>query len=160
MRHLDESIVAFVGNKIAQEEKGDGQALWRMLKDKYFGSGVQPQGITLDKFLELKFRYLDQWSEDLRATTRQMTLTGTDVNNELVSILAIRTLPNKYESLIRILTYGNQYPTTEETIVNFEKDQALFQAKGEVKDGVAFSAARETRSCFVCGKKGHISRNC
>ena len=70
MRHLDESIVAFVGNKIAQEEKGDGQALWRMLKDKFVGSGVQAQGIALDKFLELKFRNLDQWIEDLRTTTR------------------------------------------------------------------------------------------
>ncbi|MBW0516498.1 hypothetical protein O181_056213 [Austropuccinia psidii MF-1] len=129
MRHLDEFIVAFVGNKIAQEEKGDRQALWRILKDKFVGSGVQAQGISLDKFLELKFRNLDQWIEDLKATTRQMALTGTDVSNALVSMLAIRTLPNKYESLIRILTYGNQYPTIKEIILNVEKNQALFQAK-------------------------------
>ncbi|MBW0460449.1 hypothetical protein O181_000164 [Austropuccinia psidii MF-1] len=65
MRHLDESIVAFVGNKITPDEKGDGQALWRMLKDKFVGSGVQAQGIALDKFLELNFKNLDQWVEDL-----------------------------------------------------------------------------------------------
>ncbi|MBW0567329.1 hypothetical protein O181_107044 [Austropuccinia psidii MF-1] len=69
MRHLDESIVAFVGNKIAQEEKGDRWALWRMLKDKFVGSGVQAQ--------------------DLQTTTRQMALTGTDINNALVSSIRL-----------------------------------------------------------------------
>ncbi|MBW0534004.1 hypothetical protein O181_073719 [Austropuccinia psidii MF-1] len=122
MRHLNESIVAFVGNKITPEEKGDGRALWRMLKDKFGGSGVQAQEIALDKFLEQKFKNLDQWVEDLQTTTRRMSITGTDVNNALVSRLAIRTLPNKYKSLIRILTYGNQYPTIEDIIVNVEKD--------------------------------------
>ncbi|MBW0539206.1 hypothetical protein O181_078921 [Austropuccinia psidii MF-1] len=139
MRHLDELIVAFVGNKIEQEEKEDGRALWRMLNDKFVVSVVQAQGIALDKFLELKFRNLDQWIEDLQTTTRQMTLTRTDVNNGLVSRTAIRTLPNKYESLIRILTYGNQYPTIEDIDLNVEKDQALFQAKGELKDEVALN---------------------
>ncbi|MBW0460452.1 hypothetical protein O181_000167 [Austropuccinia psidii MF-1] len=89
-----------------------------------------------------------------------MSITGTDVNNALVSRLAIRTLPNKYESLIRILTYGNQYPTIKDIIVNVEKDQALLQTKIEPKDEVALSEDKETRTCFVCGKKGHISRNC
>ncbi|MBW0546260.1 hypothetical protein O181_085975 [Austropuccinia psidii MF-1] len=65
MRHLDESIVAFVGNKISEEEKRDGRALWKMLKEKYVGSGVQAQGVALDQFLELKFKNLDQWIEDL-----------------------------------------------------------------------------------------------
>ncbi|MBW0467784.1 hypothetical protein O181_007499, partial [Austropuccinia psidii MF-1] len=160
MRHLDKSIVVFVGNKIAPEEKGDGRALWKMLRDKFVGSGVQAQGVALDKFLEFKFRDLNQWIEDLQTTTRCMSLTGTDVNNALVTRLAIRTLPNKYESLIRILTYSNQYPTIEDIIVNVEKDCALFQVKTESKEEVALPADRETRSCYNCGKKGHISRNC
>ncbi|MBW0552221.1 hypothetical protein O181_091936 [Austropuccinia psidii MF-1] len=101
MRHLDESIVAFVGNKIAPEEKGDGRELWKMLRDKFVGSGVQAQGVALEKFLELKFRDIDQWIADLCTTTRRMSLTGTDVNNALGTRLAIRTLPNKYELLIR-----------------------------------------------------------
>ncbi|MBW0493742.1 hypothetical protein O181_033457 [Austropuccinia psidii MF-1] len=146
MRHLDKSIVAFVGNKTAPEEKGDGRALWKMLRDKFVGSGVKAQGVALDKFLELKFRDLNQWIEDLRTTTRRMSLTGTDVNNALVTRLAIRTLPNKYESLIRTLTYGNQYPNIEDIIVNVEKDRALFQVKTESKEEVALPADRETRT--------------
>ncbi|MBW0542886.1 hypothetical protein O181_082601 [Austropuccinia psidii MF-1] len=125
MRHLDESIVAFVGNKLSTEEKGDGRALWRMLKEKYVGSGVQAQGVALDPFLELKFKNLDQWIEDLRTSTRRMSLTGTDVNNALVSRLAIRTLPHKYESLVRILTYGNQYTTIEDIIGHILKNCRL-----------------------------------
>ncbi|MBW0566517.1 hypothetical protein O181_106232 [Austropuccinia psidii MF-1] len=140
MRHLDESIVAFVGNKIATEEKGDGRELWKMLKEKYVGSGVQAQGVALDQFLELKFKNIDQWIVDLQTSMRRMSLTGTDISNALVSRLAIRTLPHKYESLVRILTYGNQYPTIEDIIVNVEKYQALFQVKPEKKEEIALPA--------------------
>ncbi|MBW0491493.1 hypothetical protein O181_031208 [Austropuccinia psidii MF-1] len=68
-----------------------------------------------------------------------MQITATDVNNALVSSLAIRTLANKYKSLIAILTYGNQYPTVEDNIVNVAKDQSLFQERIETKDQVALS---------------------
>ncbi|MBW0468168.1 hypothetical protein O181_007883 [Austropuccinia psidii MF-1] len=129
MRYLDESIVAFVGNKISTEEKGDSRELLRMLNAKFVGSGVQAQGIALDRFLELNFQNLDKWIDDLQTTTRCMSLTGTDVNNALGTRLAIRKLPHKYEMLIRLLTYGNKYPTIKEITISVEKDQALFQAK-------------------------------
>ncbi|MBW0481447.1 hypothetical protein O181_021162 [Austropuccinia psidii MF-1] len=160
MRHLDESIISFIGNKISPEEKGNGLALWNILKEKFVGSGVQAMGVALDRFLELKFKNVDQWIEDLRTTTRKLALTGTAVNSPIVSRLAIRTLPAKYESLIRILTYGDQYPTIEDIITSVEKDRSLFQIKNEVKEEVALPSERETRSCYHCGKKGHIARNC
>ncbi|MBW0580267.1 hypothetical protein O181_119982 [Austropuccinia psidii MF-1] len=160
MRHLDESIVAFVGNKILPKERGNGRSLWNILKEKYVGSGVQAQGVALDQFMELKFKDMDQWIQDLRTTTRRMTLTGTNVNNALVSRLAIRTLPNKFESLIRILTHGDKYPTIEEIILSVEKDRALFKTKVKPKDEVAMPAGRETRTCYSCGKIGHLSKNC
>lgn len=40
MRCLDEGIVAFVGNKITIDERGDGRALWNILKDKFVGSAT------------------------------------------------------------------------------------------------------------------------
>ncbi|MBW0522042.1 hypothetical protein O181_061757, partial [Austropuccinia psidii MF-1] len=130
MRHLDESIVAFVGNKILPEERGNGRSLWNILKEKYVGSGVQAQGVALDQFMELKFKDMDQWIQDLRTTTRRMTLTGTN------------------------------YPTIEEIILSVEKDRALFKTKIEPKDEVAMPAGRETRTCYSCGKIGHLSKNC
>ncbi|MBW0561480.1 hypothetical protein O181_101195 [Austropuccinia psidii MF-1] len=164
MRHLDELIVAFVGNKISPEEKGDGQELWRMLKEKYVGCGVQAQGIVLDQFLELKFKNLDQWINDLQTTTKNIPLTGTDVNNALVTRLVIGTRPHKYESLIRLLTYGNQYPTIEEITISVEKDRALFQVKNEEKDKVGLTVDRGNHApnfiCYSCGKPGHIARHC
>ncbi|MBW0482449.1 hypothetical protein O181_022164 [Austropuccinia psidii MF-1] len=103
---------------------------------------------------------MDQWLQDLRAKTRQMTLTGNTFNNVLVSRLAIRTLTDKFESLIRILTHGDKYPTMEEIIISVEKDQALFKTRTEPKDKIAIPAGKETQTCYSCGKIGHLSKNC
>ncbi|MBW0552220.1 hypothetical protein O181_091935 [Austropuccinia psidii MF-1] len=45
-------------------------------------------------------------------------------------------------------------------MVNVEKDCAFFQVRTESKEEVALPADRETRSCYNCGREGHISKNC
>ncbi|MBW0474419.1 hypothetical protein O181_014134 [Austropuccinia psidii MF-1] len=111
-----------------------------MLKEKYVGSGVQAQGVALEIFLELKSQNLYQWIDYLQISTSRISLTGADLNNALISRLAIRTLPQRYESLVRLLTYGDQYPTIEDITVNVEKDQALFSIKSKSKEEISLSS--------------------
>ncbi|CAH7672931.1 hypothetical protein PPACK8108_LOCUS7770 [Phakopsora pachyrhizi] len=84
--------LSFVGNKIGSHQRGNGGTSLER--------NMLAQGIALDQFLELKFKNNEQWVSNLRATTRKIELTGTPVDNALVSRLAICTLPKKYESLI------------------------------------------------------------
>ena len=58
MRLLEAPIVEFVGNKINDDQRGNGKALWDILKEKSVGNGLQAQGLALDQFLELKLGML------------------------------------------------------------------------------------------------------
>ena len=160
MRLLEAPIVAFVGNKIKDDQRGDGKALWDILKEKFVGNGLQAQGLALDQFLELKFKNVDQWIQDLRATSRKMEITGTPLNHQLVSRIAIRTLPPRFDSLVRVLIGARGNLGIEDVISAVESDKAMFEStQVKVKtEGVAMAV--EERSCYKCGKKGHLAKDC
>ena len=67
------------------------------------GSGLQAQGLALDQLLELKLKNVDQWIQDLRATSIKMEITGTPFNHQLVTRIDIRTLSSRFDSLVRVL---------------------------------------------------------
>ncbi|MBW0488628.1 hypothetical protein O181_028343, partial [Austropuccinia psidii MF-1] len=75
----------------------------------------------------------------------------------------LKSLPSKFESLIRVLTHSDRYPEIEAIIDCVESDQAQF-SKAFIKSEVALSAERrpvkEKRKCHFCKKVGHLEKDC
>ncbi|MBW0574532.1 hypothetical protein O181_114247, partial [Austropuccinia psidii MF-1] len=163
IRCLDNNTLSFVSNKIQPQQDGDGKALWDLLKEKFVGSGVQARGAALDQFFDLKFQTVEQWVEDLCKSTRKIQLSGVSIDNDIISRFAIRSLPSKFESLIRVLTHSDRYPDIEAIIDCVESNQAQF-SKAFIKSEVALSAERqlvkEKRKFHFCKKVGHLEKDC
>ncbi|MBW0527919.1 hypothetical protein O181_067634 [Austropuccinia psidii MF-1] len=100
--------------------------------------------------------------EDLRESTRKIQLSGVSIDNDIISRFAIRSLPPKFESLIRVLTHSDRYPDIEAIIDCVESDQAQF-SKAFIKSKVALSAekrpVKEKRKCHFCKKVGHLEKD-
>ncbi|MBW0513119.1 hypothetical protein O181_052834 [Austropuccinia psidii MF-1] len=144
------------------QDEGDGRVLWNLLKEKFIGSSIQAKGAALDQFLDLKFKTLDQWIGDLCESTRKVELSGVSIEHDIISRIAIRALPSKFESLVRVITHGNRYPSIEDIISCLESDQAQFGKTLNV-DKMALTADRnnpKSYTCYSCGKVGHTDKYC
>ncbi|MBW0488023.1 hypothetical protein O181_027738 [Austropuccinia psidii MF-1] len=150
IRCLDDYTLSFVSNNIQPQQDGDGKALWDLLKEKFVGSGVQAQGAALNQFFDIKFQTVEQWVEDLCESTRKIQLSGVPIENYIISIFAIRSLPSKFESLIRVLKNSDRYPEIEDIIDFVESNQAQF-SKAFIKSKVALleesRSVKEKRKC-------------
>ncbi|MBW0545088.1 hypothetical protein O181_084803 [Austropuccinia psidii MF-1] len=133
IRCLDDNTLSFVRNKMGMEKRC-GTYLRRM----------------------------EQWVEDLRESTRKIQLSGFSIDNDIISRFAIRLLPPKFESLIRVLTHSDRYPEIEAIIDCVESNQAQF-SKVFIKSKVALSAekrpVKEKRKCHFCKKVGHLEKD-
>ncbi|MBW0582576.1 hypothetical protein O181_122291 [Austropuccinia psidii MF-1] len=161
-RYIDETVVSFISNKMKIQDEGDGRVLWNLLKEKFIGSSIQAKGAALDQFLDIKFKTLDQWIEDLCKSTRKVELSGESIEHDIISRIAIRALPSKFESLVRVITHGNRYPSIEDIISCLESDQAQFGKTSNV-DKMALTADRNNPKgykCYSCGKVGHTAKYC
>ncbi|MBW0465189.1 hypothetical protein O181_004904 [Austropuccinia psidii MF-1] len=69
-------------------------------------------------------RGMKQWVEELHESTRKIQLSSVSIDNNIISIFAIRSLPSKFESLIRVLTNSDRYPEIESIIDCVESDKA------------------------------------
>ncbi|MBW0463585.1 hypothetical protein O181_003300 [Austropuccinia psidii MF-1] len=161
-RYINETVVSFISNKMKIKHEGDGRVLCNLLKEKFIGSSIQVKGAALDQFLDLKFKTLDQWIEDLPGSTRKVELSGVSIEHDIISRIPIRALPSKFESLVRVITHGNRYPSIEDMISCLEFDQSQFGKMLNV-DKMALTADRnnpKSYTCYSCGKAGHTAKYC
>ncbi|KAI8443918.1 hypothetical protein BY996DRAFT_6519774 [Phakopsora pachyrhizi] len=120
MRSLDETVIFFVSNKLTSDEDGEGFQLWKILKKKLIGSSIQSRGTALDQFIDLKFKSIEQWIDELRDSTRKFEVAG-------------------YKTLMAVVTSKERYPTIEEIINNVEYSHVQF-GKSTIRDEVAMNA--------------------
>ena len=85
-----------------------------------------------------------------------MEINGTPLNHQLVTRIARRTLPPRFDSLVRVLIGAKGNLGIEDVISAVESDKAMFEStQAKVKtEGLAMTV--EERSCYKCGKKGHL----
>ncbi|MBW0487630.1 hypothetical protein O181_027345 [Austropuccinia psidii MF-1] len=106
---------------------------------------------------------VEQWVEDLGKSTRKIKLSCVSIDNNIISRFAIRFLPSKFVSLIRVLTHSDRYPDIEAIIDCVESDQAQF-SKAFIKSKVSLLAekrsVKEKRKCYFCKKVGHLEKDC
>jgi gag-polypeptide of LTR copia-type/Integrase core domain/GAG-pre-integrase domain/Zinc knuckle len=112
-----------------------------------------------------------------KAIRDQLQAAGSTIQDRAVVIAVLAGLPSEYDMLVCVLENATTPPTLDELLpkalmieqrsspLEESKEQALFtKGKRSFKkahsDRPSGSKERESRSCYYCGKTGHLKKDC
>nr|KYP66486.1 Retrovirus-related Pol polyprotein from transposon TNT 1-94 [Cajanus cajan] len=168
-------------NQVSKET--DPQVLWKKLESMYETKNAQSKIFMMRKLMNLKLqegRAVAEHLNDFEGLVMQLISAGLTLEDEMQALLLLGSLPDSWDTLV--VSLSNSAPEgkvslnmVRNSILNEEirrRDVAKNETHALVTERRSrsksrtprghrdHSKSRERRSCYNCGKPGHLKKNC
>ena len=168
-------------NQVSKET--DPQTLWKKLESMYETKNAQSKIFMMRKLMNLKLkegRSVAEHLNDFEGLVTQLISAGLTLEDEMQACLLLGSLPDSWDTLV--VSLSNSAPEgkvslsmVRNSIFNEEirrRDVARNETHALVTERRSRSKSkgprghrdqsksRERRSCYNCGKPGHLKKNC
>ncbi|EFP92093.1 uncharacterized protein PGTG_18183 [Puccinia graminis f. sp. tritici CRL 75-36-700-3] len=117
IQNLDATNLALVSTTLPEEEKFNGRALWRLLKNKYAGSDLVARSTALNHFLDLEYTDVGSFCTAIRLANQRLVLANVLRDDQVKIMIMLRKLPRVQYQLFRdIIAMGFATKTFESAV--------------------------------------------
>jgi hypothetical protein len=93
VQNLDATNLALVSTTLPEEERFNGRALWKLLKNKYAGSDLVARSTALDHFLDLEYTDVGSFCAAIRLANQRLVLANVLRDDQVKIMIMLRKLP-------------------------------------------------------------------
>lgn len=148
---------------------------WETLKNTYEAKTNARKILLRRELTTLKLSTsepLTKYAARAKDIQTQLQAVGEEAKDQETALQFLAGLPPAYDMITTVLTAGNDELTIDKVLpklLSVEQmatqpsrptEAALFAKPGWKHSRISSGKPRDNRSCFYCGKKGHLARDC
>jgi hypothetical protein len=169
VQNLDATNLALVSTTLPEEERFNGRALWKLLKNKYAGSDLVAWSTALDQFLDLEYSDVVSFCSAIRLANQRLFLANVLKDDQVKIMIMLRKLPREqYQSFRDIIAMGFASETFESAVKRLEsyaisnnfKKESFASPSEQATMMTKATTSKSAVACSHCGKTGHRLHNC
>lgn len=138
--------------------------LWDKLKETYQSQGPARKATLLKQLILKKMAENEDVRDHLNNfmdTVDKLANMGIDLNQDLLSIMMLYSLPATYENFRIAVESRDHLPIPEDLKIKIiEESEARRQNSHERNEGEGALYSRKSQRCQNCGKRGHATEAC